>query len=96
MSAPGIGGIDVFHCISRSKRVVVRAASSIRDFFYHCPESTILFWMGPDLQAVDNLLLFSPLASFPGPWYTGISSHYLLLCDLAGLRTKTIHDLHLN
>ena len=34
------------------------------------------------------------MRSIPGPWYAAITSYYLILCDLAGQRTKTIHRLH--
>jgi cytochrome P450 len=39
-------------------------------------------------------LILSPLRSIPGPWYAAITSYYLILRDLAGQRTKTIHRLH--
>ena len=44
-------------------------------------------------QITQNFIL-SPLRTIPGPWYAAITSYYLILCDLAGQRTKTIHRLH--
>lgn len=44
-------------------------------------------------QYVSNKLI-SPLSRIPGPFLASITDYWLVLIDLAGLRTLTIHQLH--
>lgn len=45
------------------------------------------------LQYVCNKLV-SPLRRIPGPFLASMTEYWLVLIDLAGLRTLTIHQLH--
>ena len=45
------------------------------------------------VQIIYNVFL-SPLHSIPGPTIAAITSKWLMVLDLAGDRTKTIHGLH--